>query len=222
MNRKRSNLKNKPTNKFTVPRRATWYVLRTILLITIVVSMTFYVFLTAMHTANIYIIVTEGITLRAKCILGQGEITEMQQYFTNTCIAEDSALQDNVYDNYNISGFDYRLSVDKIDVKPWKKTASMTVTERIPTINGTAYESAPSSAIPEWEDVQYKVICMKENNRWYITKITVSDEKIKEKPKATPNMSLTPITPKPTEKPSPVVTQRPKDDSVSSETGNNP
>ena len=194
---------NIPDNKYTVPRRAVGFIVRIFSVIIIVAILAFTAFLTAMHSANIYILVTEGITLRAKCILGQGELTEMEQYFTDEFIKSDKAFQDNVYENYSITGFDYRLNVDKISLWPWSKTASMTVTERIPSITGTAYESAPSSAIPAWEDVQYKVVCIKENNRWYISKVTAIGKPKPDAPKATPNMSLTPIviTPSPTQAP---------------------
>ena len=194
-------------NNFTIPRRAVWYVLRTVLIITVVVTLTFLTFLTAMYSSNIYIIVSEGMTLRAKCILGQGEQTEMQQYFSVNCIESDTAFKDNVYDHYKIINYDYRLTVNKLNVLPWNKTASMIVTERIPTITGTAYEDAPTSSIPDWQSVKYKVVCMKENNRWYITKIEVEEKVSDNVVRATPNMSLTPIVPTTTITPTPALPQ---------------
>ena len=67
------------------------------------------------------------------------------------------------------------------------------MTERIPSITGTANEDAPSSSVPDWENYRYKVICQHEDNRWYISKM-VKDGKAEEaKPNATPDMSLEPI-----------------------------
>ena len=187
-------------NAFVIPRRAVWYVLRTLIIIMIVVSMTFFIFLTMMHYTNIYIIVTEGMTIRAKCILGESDPIEMEQYFTESCIKADKAFEENVYEHYNIKKHDYRLTVNKLSVLPWNKTATVKVTERVPSITGTAYEDAPSSSIPEWESVIYNIVVLNENNRWSITKIEVSDEKPAEIPRATPNMSMTPI-PAPTSTP---------------------
>lgn len=182
-------------NNYTVPRRAVWFVLRTVLIIIVVVTMTFFAFLTAMYASNIYIIVTEGMTIRAKCILGQGEKTEMEQYFSVNCMNNDEMLKDNVYEHYKIANYDYRLTVNKLNVLPWNKTASMIVTERIPTISGTPYEDAPTASVPEWTSLRYRVICMRENNRWYITKVEIEEKVSDNVARPTPNMSLTPIIP---------------------------
>lgn len=206
-----------PTNKFTIPRRAVWFLMRTLLIIMVIVSLAFFAFLTSMRAANIYIIVTEGITLRAHCILGQNDPAEMKQYFTAECINSDKMLQNNVYEDYDITGVDYRLSVEGMNVWPWKKTASMTVMERIPSITGSALETAPSASVPEWETVWYNVICMKENNRWYITEIAETEGEVKEEPRATPDMHLPVITVPPEATTAPVTEAPSKSDETSSE-----
>ena len=197
-------------NSYVIPRRAVWFVLRTLIMIIVVITLTFFAFLTAMYSSNIYIIVTEGMTIRAGCILGQNEQVEMQQYFTQNCIKEDEAFTDNVYNYYKIAKYDYRLNVNKLSVLPWNTIATVTVTERIPTIQGTAYEDAPTASVPSWQSVRYKVVCMRENNRWMITKVEV-DEKVSDNVvRATPNMDIPAITLTPTITPSPV----PKSDEV--------
>lgn len=191
---------DKNLNRFTVPRRALAYALKTLLLVTVVSGLAFFVFLTAMHASNVYIIATEGMTLRTSCILGQSDKNEMYEYFSEGFIENDSAFEDNVYGYYDITNYDYRLSVDGISILPWKSTATLTVTERIPSIVATAHVDAPEAAVPEWVDAQYSIVCTKQDNRWYITNIKLIKEAPPEEPNATPDMSLL-KTPAPTTKP---------------------
>ncbi len=52
-------------NRYTVARKSIWYVLRTMLAIVAVVIIALYAFIGAMHVSNIYILVSEGMELRA-------------------------------------------------------------------------------------------------------------------------------------------------------------
>lgn len=193
-------------NKYTIPRRAAWFTLRTLLVITFVVSATLFVFLEAMAASNIYILVTEGMELRANCIFDQKDKQEMLQYFSEGFVKNDELINDNVYEYYAISKFDYRLKIDDMNIWPWNKTATITVTERIPVILGNAKIDAPTDAVPEWDNAQFKVVCLKDNNRWYITKITKVKDVDKDEPRATPDMSLLTPTPKPTPTSTPAMT----------------
>ena len=54
MDKKKTKKKrNDDLNQFTVPRRATWFILRTLLVITIVVTLAFVVFMESMNVANL-------------------------------------------------------------------------------------------------------------------------------------------------------------------------
>jgi hypothetical protein len=204
--RKKKRLSNNP---YTIPRRLSWFILRTVIILFAVVLAALFCFLTAMHAANIYIVVTEGITLRADCVLGDGDINQMYEYFSTDFVENDTLLYDNVYKHYNITNYDYRLTVNSINIWPWNTTATMTVTERIPTIIGTANPDAPQAAVPEWTAAQYVVTCIKSNGRWYITDIITVKLNPPEEQHATPDMSL--LTPKPTEisSPTPNLTEIP-------------
>ena len=203
MDKKKTKKKrNDDLNQFTVPRRATWFILRTLLVITIVVTLAFVVFMESMNVANLYILVTEGLKLRADCVFGEKDPNELYQYFSDEFVKSDEKLTDNIYGYYTISNYDYRLNIDGMNIWPWNTTATVTVTERISSISGTPNVDAPTAAVPEWTDAQYKIVCSKENNRWYITKITLVKEAPEEKPRATPNMSLLP-SPTPTPTPTP-------------------
>ncbi|NLB61386.1 MAG: hypothetical protein GX802_03005 [Clostridiales bacterium] len=196
-NKKKKRLKSNP---YTVPRRLSWFVLRTVIILIVIVLIALFSFLAAMHAANIYVVVTEGVTLRAACILGDGDINQMYEYFSTEYMDNDNELYDNVYKHYDITNYDYRLTVNSVNIWPWNTTATMTVTERIPSITGTANPDAPQSAVPEWTSAQYVVTCIKSQNRWYITDIITVKVDPPEDEQATPDMSL--LTPKPNPTPS--------------------
>ena len=63
-----------PKNQYAIARRSIWYLLRTLLVIALIVVLCLTAFVTAMHISNIYILVTEGLELRAGYILQGGEI----------------------------------------------------------------------------------------------------------------------------------------------------
>ena len=54
-----------PKNQYAIARRSIWYLLRTLLVIALIVVLCLTAFVTAMHISNIYILVTEGLELRA-------------------------------------------------------------------------------------------------------------------------------------------------------------
>ena len=80
-----------PKNQYAIARRSIWYLLRTLLVIALIVVLCLTAFVTAMHISNIYILVTEGLELRAGYILQGGEIAPLTEYFTENFIAQDPA-----------------------------------------------------------------------------------------------------------------------------------
>ena len=57
-------------SKYGVARRSIWYILRFVLIASVVVTLCYAALMEAMYVSNIYIIVTEGMEMRADCILG--------------------------------------------------------------------------------------------------------------------------------------------------------
>ena len=73
-------------SKYGVARRSIWYILRFVLIASVVVTLCYAALMEAMYVSNIYIIVTEGMEMRADCILGNKSKAELTEHFTETSI----------------------------------------------------------------------------------------------------------------------------------------
>ncbi len=180
-------------SKFRVARRSIWYVIRTLLIITAIVSLCLGVFVTAMHVSNLYILATEGLPLRAECILKDGDVLSLSEYFTGEFIENDTYLYKGLYSGFTVSSFDYRVEVESISVLPWNTRATMQIVDEMASLSATANDKSDGSAkldIPAWTPARYIVSFTKEGSRWYISALTLIEENPVQAPKPTPNMSL--------------------------------
>lgn len=196
----KTNAKNKQNksdakNPYSASRRSAWFLLRTTLLIALVVMLAFFAFLYAMDASNIYILVTEALTLRMECTLGDGDPNELYEYFMADFADNDERIHDNPYLLYEIDSYDYRLDINGLGLSLFATTATMTVTERVTYITGRGTANAPSSSIPEWEAGRYLVSCVNVDGRWYINDITLLEANPPEVERPTPDMSLLTTTP---------------------------
>lgn len=114
-----------PKNQYAIARRSIWYLLRTLLVIALIVVLCLTAFVTAMHISNIYILVTEGLELRAGYILQGGEIAPLTEYFTENFIAQDPALYAGTYSNFNVTNFIYKIEVKSLLTLPGDSTATV-------------------------------------------------------------------------------------------------
>ena len=115
-----------PKNQYAIARRSIWYLLRTLLVIALIVVLCLTAFVTAMHISNIYILVTEGLELRAGYILQGGEIAPLTEYFTENFIAQDPALYAGTYSSFNVTNFIYKIEVKSLLTLPGDSTATVT------------------------------------------------------------------------------------------------
>ena len=179
-------------NRYTVARKSIWYVLRTLLVVVGVVVLALYVFIGAMHVSNIYVLVTEGMELRAEYILTGENFNELTEYFTEDFLANDQALYDETYGDYTVTNFIYKLDPTGIFVLPWDVVASMEVTESMLSLSGTANEGAASSTLPPWEAKRYSVKLRRIDGRWYISNLILVEANPETTPGPTPDMRLLP------------------------------
>lgn len=183
-----------PRNKYAVARRSIWYVLRTLIIAAAIIALCLGVFITGMHVSNLYILTTEGLEKRADCILTNGAVLDLTNYFTEEFVMNDVALYEGKYDDFNISSYDYRLSVESVSVLPWNSRASMQVVEGMASISGKANIGADTTEgetpeIPEWETVRYTISFTKIGSRWYISGITLIESNPEVSTKPTPDYS---------------------------------
>lgn len=191
----------KPLSGAWMAKRAIWFFMRTVLLILLLGGLCYAAFDTAMRASNLYILATEGLQLRAQCILQDGPAEEMRSYFTTGFLEEDNALSAGTYADYTVKDFDYRVEVKGISVFPWSQTATVTVLTRMASMNGTLNEDKrPEDAaadavypLPEWQAGRYLLRFWIKNGRWYIYQMQLLEAAPSDEPRNTPDPNKTPI-----------------------------
>ena len=188
------------------------YVVRTLLLIIMAAILCIAVFLTAERISNLYILTSEGMALRADCVLADGARNDLEEYFTLTFLQNDPAMSDTTYSNYTITSYNYDLAIEKISVLPWSMSATVVATERV-SIKGNINadqisdgQNADDYPPPKWTPVRYQITFINANARWYISELKVLEENPDLSNLGTPDPNESPIpaatpTPKPTDAP---------------------
>ena len=152
-------------------RRLVWFIASRLILVCIIFGMLVCGFYMGLNTANIYVILTDGLERRADVILTQEDAENLNLYFHADFLSTDPALEgafdgSSVYDDYNITDFDYELTIEKLWAWPWDSYATCTVTERVPGITGSVISSRRSevsSEIPAWQGGRYDITLVKQN-----------------------------------------------------------
>ena len=184
-------------DRLRVFSRSSLYIARTIALVSLSVALCLLAFFSCARLANLYILVNEGMSLRIECILQDGAREELDNYFTEECIAYDGRLQDTTYQPYTIASYNYILDFSRIRVWPWLKDLSVDVLEQADKITGTANSNAvdPDSAPPPWTPIRYRLTVTKVKGNWRIDSITTLtvDPKIDPLPTSDPERSPLPM-----------------------------
>jgi len=157
-------------------RRLVWFIASRLILICIIGGMLVCGFYMCLNTANIYVILTDGLKKRTDVILTQEDAESLNFYFHADFLSTDPALEgafdgSSVYDDYTITGFEYDLKIEKLWAWPWDDYATCTVVERVPSITGSVIASRRSEAdptVPTWQGGRYDITLIKENGEWKI------------------------------------------------------
>ena len=179
-------------------RRFFSFVASRLLIFTIVSAMLILAFYLAMNTANIYLLLNDGMTARASVILTRKDADELVNFFTNDFLLSDETLNIGLssvspYIDYNITDFKYSLSLEWVWAWPWENSATATIVERVPRITGKVVESrqslvksgALSATPPSWYGGRYTVKLVRQDGRWKIDQLTQT-QLIIEEPTPTP------------------------------------
>ena len=168
-------------------RRLIWYICTRLLAICCVLGLIIMAFYFSMNATNSYILLKDGMAKRAQVIM-MGEDVDLSSYFSAAYLERDSRLaearngQSTYQTDYNITGFDHRITMNWFWCWPWEDTARATITERIPAIDGklksSTREAAAASGVtlaatPKWQTTQYSVILTRENGQWHIKNMSV-------------------------------------------------
>ena len=180
-------------------RRALMYTCRTLLLACMGAVLCFGAFLTAERMANLYILTSEGLTLRMACILTDAPRNDLEEYFTLTFLENDAALRDNAYEGYTITGSNYDLTIERINVTPWSMSATVMVVERVTLKGGidaamlAEGERAVDYPLPQRPAARYKVRFLNKEGRWFISEMVLVETDPRTKLLGTPDPNRSPI-----------------------------
>lgn len=170
-------------------RRSIWFILRTVIILAVVSILCYAVFMETMYISNNYIIITEGMALRADCILNDGDISQLSDYFSDAELNVDTALFADQYDAFHVESYNYSIDVEKISVYPWSKKATFTVRETVTQIIASPYDDGNTQPVPQWTNARYEVRAEKFDGKWIITKLTILETNPQVDPPHTPDYS---------------------------------
>ena len=181
-------------------RRLVWFIASRLLIFTIAVSILLCAFYMCMNTANVYIVLSDGLEKRVEVILTREDAPELNSYFHGSFLSADPALTaafdgSSPYVDYNITGFKHELTIESLWAWPWDDYATCTVVERVPSIEGSVLSSRANVAdpvIPTWQGGRYDITLMKSEGKWKIVGMQQVSVIIEPTPTPTPSPSPTP------------------------------
>ena len=157
-------------------RRLTWFIAGKMILICVLLGMLVCGFFMALNGANIYVVLNEGMEKRVNVILTRQQAEELNKYFHADFLLADEALEgalngNSAYSDYNITDFEYELTIEKLWAWPWDSYANCTVVERVPSITGkviSSRRSEVSERVPAWVGGRYDITLVKTGGLWKI------------------------------------------------------
>ena len=162
-------------------RRLLWFVATRLAAISVIVGLLVLVFYLAMNTANIYLLLSDGMKLRTEVILTREDAEELTSFFTDEFLINDETLaiglsQQSPYVDYNIDTFNYEMTMEWMWAWPWENTATATIVERVPRIVGSVRSSSKAlvkagtitANPPAWYGGRYTVTLQRINGQWKI------------------------------------------------------
>jgi len=163
-------------------RRLLWFGVNRLVMFSVVIAILIVGFYLAMNTANIYVLLSEGMKLRANAILTREGARDLNNFFIKEFLDADEALniglsKDNSpYIDYTITDFSYMLSLEWMWSWPWEDEAQAVIVERVPHIAGSVVSEKKSLVTngtlsanpPSWRGGRYNVTLVRINGRWKI------------------------------------------------------
>ena len=162
------------------------FVASRMLIITVVCALLIISFYLAMNTANIWVLIDDGLDARAGVVLMGEDADKLTSYFKPEFIAQDPVLQVGLsdtspYRDYEIRGYDHRVKMVSVWSWPWENVARAEVVESIPAIDGTIRSSKREAALaeggearlspPEWTTTRYRVTLVRTAGKWLISNL---------------------------------------------------
>ena len=150
-------------------------------LLTVISALLIMSFYLAMNTANIWVLIDDGLDARAGVVLMGKDAGELEKYFRAEFLAQDPVLQvaqsdTSPYKDYEIRGYDHRVKMVSVWSWPWENVARAEIIESIPAIDGTIRASRREAALaaggeerlspPAWATSRYRETLTRTAGRW--------------------------------------------------------
>ena len=159
--------------------------------LTVISALLIISFYLAMNTANIWVLIDDGLTARASVVLMGTDSSDLSKYFKQEFINQDPGLQVGLsdtspYKDYEIRGFDHRVRMVSVWSWPWENVARAEIIESIPAIDGTIRASRREAALdaggeerlspPAWATSRYRVTLTRTAGRWMISNLQLIEQ----------------------------------------------
>ena len=160
-------------------------------MLTVVSALLIIAFYLAMNTANIWVLISDGLDARAGVVLmGEGE-EELTKYFRQEFLSQDPVLQvalsdTSPYRDYDIRSYDHRVKMISVWSWPWETVARAEIIESIPAIDGTILSSKREAALaeggeeqlspPKWATARYRVTLVRSAGKWMISNLQLLEQ----------------------------------------------
>jgi len=151
-----------------------WYILKYLIIGLFIGAIMIVGFFVARDSANVYIIVTEGMEVRAGNVLNINQLSEVDNYFVENYAANDFELATNKYDEFFIRDFDYKLKIESLWANPWEDTAFVKAVETVPDIDGeypVESDDEVPLVLPEWQSARYAISLVRIDGAWHIQQV---------------------------------------------------
>ena len=159
--------------------------------LTVISALLIMSFYLAMNTANIWVLIDDGLTARASVVLMGTDSSDLSKYFKQEFINQDPILQVGLsdtspYKDYEIRGFDHRVRMVSVWSWPWESVARAEVIESVPAIDGAIRASRREAALaaggeerlspPDWATSRYRVTLTRTAGRWMISNLQLIEQ----------------------------------------------
>lgn len=174
--------------------RFIWFAAKYVLIVLLITAILVIGYIMIRDTANVYVIVSEGMEMRASTIFKISNQSELFKYFSGTYLSKDTDITSNTYEGFLIRDFDYDLKIKSLWCDPWEKTATVELIESIPHVNGeypTTTEGEVPKPLPQRARHRYRIDLISIEGRWLINGVTLL-ENMSPAPTKTQEPVLTP------------------------------
>lgn len=183
-----------------------WYLFSRLFLWAIAIGLVVLAFFMAMDYMNVQTLTKDGMQVRAGVIIKGDDPSTLSKVFSKSFLEQDEMLNSDVYRQYKVSDFDYKVDVGFALIFPWQNTVTIRVTETVSDIDAQTYATTDDSENeppPSWQNAVYDVTLVRYEDNWRVVSMDMVEALPSPSPSESPSESPSPS---PSESPSEITT----------------